>query len=65
LNIKLTPTKEKIAMSLFPTTAGADIISGFTTIVTANMGTVLAVFAALFGVSWVLARLNKARKGRI
>lgn len=47
-------------MSLFPTTAGADIISGFTTIVTANMGTVLAVFAALFGVSWVLARLNKA-----
>ena len=52
-------------MTLFPTTAATDIISGFTAIVTANMGTVLAVFAALFGVSWVLARLNKARKGRI
>lgn len=52
-------------MNLFPTTATADIISGFTGIVTANMGTVLGVFAALFGVSWVLARLNKARKGRI
>lgn len=52
-------------MNLFPTTASADIITGFTGIVTANMGTVLAVFAALFGVSWVLARLNKARKGRI
>lgn len=52
-------------MNLFPATASADIITGFTGIVTANMGTVLAVFAALFGVSWVLARLNKARKGRI
>lgn len=37
-------------MNLFPTTASADIITGFTGIVTANMGTVLAVFAALFGV---------------
>lgn len=45
-------------MTLFPASAAADIISGFTSIVTANMGTVLAVFAALFGVSWVLARLN-------
>ena len=52
-------------MTLFPTTAAADIIDGFTGIVTANMGVVLTVFAALFGVSWVLARLNKARKGRI
>lgn len=52
-------------MNLFPTGAATDIITGFTAIVTANMGTVLAVFAALFGVSWVLARLNKARKGRI
>jgi len=52
-------------MTIFPTTAAADIISGFTDIVTANMGVVLAVFAALFGVSWVLARLNKARKGKI
>lgn len=52
-------------MTLFPVTAAADVIDGFTDIVTANIGVPLAVFAALFGVSWVLARLNKARKGRI
>lgn len=52
-------------MNLFPTGASETIVNGFTSMVTANMGVVLGVFAALFGVSWVLARLNKARKGRI
>lgn len=52
-------------MQLFPATAAADVIDGFTDIVAANIAVPLAVFAALFGVSWVLARLNKARKGRI
>lgn len=52
-------------MTLFPTTAATDIISGFTGIVSANIAVPLAVFAALFGVSWVLTRLNHARKGRI
>lgn len=52
-------------MNLFPADAATDIISGFTNLVSANIAVPLAVFAALFGVSWVLARLNKARKGRI
>lgn len=39
-------------MTIFPTGAAADVISGFTCLVTANIAVPLAVFAALFGVGW-------------
>jgi len=62
----VNPDEERLSkMKIFPETTSADVISGFTGIVTANMGVVIAVFAAMFGVGWLLTRLNRARSGKI
>lgn len=52
-------------MQIFPTDAVTTVITGFTDIVSNNIAVPLGVFAALFGVSWVLRRLNHARNGRL
>jgi hypothetical protein len=52
-------------MTIFPLDTETDVITGFTDIVAANIGVPVAIFAALFGVGWLLARVNKARKGRL
>jgi len=51
--------------TLFPTTAPATIIDGFTGVVTANIAVVLGVLGFFLAVSWVTSRLNKAKKGKI
>lgn len=50
---------------LLPSTTAATLIDGFTDVVTANIAAVLGVLAFTFGVYFVMARLNRAKKNKI
>lgn len=52
-------------MGIFPLTAVADITTGFLDVLTDNMAVVLGVLAFSWGIYFVTARLNNAKKGKI
>lgn len=52
-------------MEILPTTAVADVTTGFLAVVTDNIAPVLGLLAFSWGIYFVTARLNKAKKGKI
>ncbi len=51
--------------SIFPTTAAADFISGVTTALSDNIGVVLAIFAFMFGIRFVLNLFGKSTRAHL
>lgn len=52
-------------MAILPVTAVADITTGFLDVVTDNIAPVLGLLAFSWGLYFVTARLNRAKKGKI
>lgn len=52
-------------MEVLPTSTVTDVTTGFLGVVTANIGPVLGILAFSWGIYFVTARLNKAKKGKI
>jgi len=52
-------------MQIFPTTAGADILSGITDTITSNVGVVVAVLAGIVGLKIGAKLLNGAKSGKV
>lgn len=52
-------------MELLPETTVASVTGGFLSVVTDNIAPVLGILAFTWGIYFVMARLNKAKKGKI
>lgn len=52
-------------ITILPTTTAGTIASGFMDVVTDNIAPVLGVLAFSWGIYFITARLNKAKKGKI
>lgn len=53
-----------LGASIFPTTAGADVVTGITGAISDNIGTVLVVLAAVVGIRVALKLFNSSLKGK-
>lgn len=51
--------------AFWPTDAAADLIAGFTAILTDNLPVILGVLAFSWGIKFVMKLLNKSTKGRV
>lgn len=51
--------------SIFPATAGADLVSAITTAISDNIGVVLVVVGAVVGINWARRALNRGVKGKV
>lgn len=54
-----------LATALVTAEALGNFAKGFTDIVSANLPILLPVAGTFFGISWVLRRINKAKRGSL
>ena len=51
--------------SFFPTTTATDFVSAVTGVLSDNIGVVLAIFGAMFGIKFIFRLVNKSTKGHL